>query len=396
MGTNLIVQDCDVDIEDERFKIDLILMEMHDFDVILGMDFLSRYCASMDYLGKTVELGCPGEKVVKFKGPRFGRQLKSVSALKACKWLENGAYGFIAHVNVVDDKSEKKPDDVEVVREFLDVFPEDLSELPPDQEMEFAIELLPGTTPISIPTYRMAPAELRELKVQLQNLVDKEFIRPSISPWGAPVLFVKKKDGTSEAQHREHLRMVLEKLCNERLYAKFSKCSFWLREMAFLSHVISSDGVSVDPSKIEVVKNWHRPRSVFEKNVRFIWDDKCEQSFGELKKRLTTVSILTILEGSGGFVKNYPVHDLELATVIHALKIWRHYLYGEKFEIYTDHKSLKYIFSQKELNMRQRRWMEFLKNYDCTIHYHPGRANVMAEALSRKDLSVAARMMMRE
>ncbi|XP_052177522.1 uncharacterized protein LOC127791580 [Diospyros lotus] len=93
METNLIVRDCDVDIEDEKFKIDLILMEMHDFDVILGMDFLSRYCVSMDCLGKTVELGCPGGKVVKFKGPRFGRQLKFVSALKACKWLEKGAYG---------------------------------------------------------------------------------------------------------------------------------------------------------------------------------------------------------------------------------------------------------------------------------------------------------------
>ncbi|XP_052172181.1 uncharacterized protein LOC127788109 [Diospyros lotus] len=103
--TNLIVRDCDVDIEDEKFKIDLILMEMHDFDVILGMDFLSPYCANMDCLDKTVELGCPGGKVVKFKGPRFGRQLKFVSALKACRWLENGAYGFIAHVMIVDNKS---------------------------------------------------------------------------------------------------------------------------------------------------------------------------------------------------------------------------------------------------------------------------------------------------
>ncbi|XP_052203150.1 uncharacterized protein LOC127808617 [Diospyros lotus] len=153
METNLMVRDCDVDVEDEKFKIDLILMEMHDFDVILGMDFLSRYCASMDCLKKTVELGCPGGKVVKFKGPRFGRPLKFVSTLKACKWLENGAYGFIAHVMVVDNKSEMKPEEVEVVREFLDVFPKDLTELPPDREVEFAIELLPGTTPISIPTY---------------------------------------------------------------------------------------------------------------------------------------------------------------------------------------------------------------------------------------------------
>ena len=83
--------------------------------------------------------------------------------------------------------------------------------------------------------------------------------------------------------------------------------------------------------------------------------------------------------------QKYPTHDLELAAIVFALKIWRHYLYGEKCEIYTDHKSLKYIFTQKELNMRQRRWLELIKDYDCTINYHPGKANVVADALSRKE-----------
>ena len=88
--------------------------------------------------------------------------------------------------------------------------------------------------------------------------------------------------------------------------------------------------------------------------------------------------------------QNYPTHDMELAAVVFALKIWRHYLYGEQFEVYSDHKSLKYIFTQRDLNMRQRRWMEFLENYDFTLHYHPGKGNMVANALSRKLRGVLA------
>ena len=152
------------------------------------------------------------------------------------------------------------------------------------------------------------------------------------------------------------------------------------------------------------------------KDTKFGWSEECEKSFQELKRRLISAPVLTIPSGSEGFVihndalgtrlgcvlmqhgkviayasrqlkeyeRNYPTHDLELATVVFALKIWRHYLYGEKVEIYTDHKSLKYFFTQKELNMRQRRWLELLKDYDHTIQYHPGKANVVADALSRR------------
>ena len=158
------------------------------------------------------------------------------------------------------------------------------------------------------------------------------------------------------------------------------------------------------------------------KNIPFQWSEACQQSFLELKHRLTSAPILTIPLGSGGFViysdashqglgcvlmqhgkviayasrqlrqheVSYPVHDLELAAVVFALKIWRHYLYGETFQIYTDHKSLKYLMTQKELNMRQRRWIELLKDYDCTIEYHPGKANMVADALSRKASSSVA------
>jgi hypothetical protein len=234
--------------------------------------------------------------------------------------------------------------------------------------------------------------------------------------------------------------------------AKFSKCEFWLEKISFLGHVISKEGITVDPKKIEAVVDWERPTNVHEirsflglagyyrrfvegfsklfgpltaltkKNARYEWTDECECSFQELKQRLVTTPILTLPSGSGGFViysdasrkglgcvlmqngkviayasrqlknheTNYPTHDLELAAVVFALKIWRHYLNGEKCEIYTDHKSLKYLFTQKELNLRQRRWLELIKDYDCVINYHPGKANVVADALSKKSRGEAA------
>ena len=218
----------------------------------------------------------------------------------------------------------------------------------------------------------------------------------------------------------------------------------------------SKDGISVDPSKVEAVSKWPQPTTVFEiqsflglagyyrrfvegfskiaspltnltrRNVKFQWTDACERSFKELKQRLVSAPILAIPTSSGGLVvysdaskcglgcvlmqngrviayasrqlkdyeKNYPTHDLELAAVVFALKIWRHYLYGERCEIYTDHKSLKYFFTQKELNMRQRRWLELVKDYDCAINYHPGKANVVADALSRKSSSSISMMKM--
>ncbi|GJZ53178.1 putative nucleotidyltransferase, ribonuclease H [Tanacetum coccineum] len=207
----------------------------------------------------------------------------------------------------------------------------------------------------------------------------------------------------------------------------------------------------MDPSKVEAITKWPRPTTVTEvrsflglagyyrrfvegfsrlalpltqlmrKGEKFVWTDERQESFEELKRRLVSAPILTLPSGSGGFQiysdaskkglgcvlmqhgkviayasrqlkpyeVNYPTHDLELAAVVFALKIWRHYLYGEACDIFTDHKSLKYIFTQRELNMRQRRWLELLKDYDTNIQYHPGKANVVADALSRKSGMIA-------
>jgi hypothetical protein len=247
-------------------------------------------------------------------------------------------------------------------------------------------------------------------------------------------------------EHEEHLRLVLEKLRSNQLYAKFSKCEFWLTEVIFFGHVISAGGVSVDPGKVNYVLNWMPPTTVseirsflglvgyyrwfikdfskiakpmtkmLEKNKAFEWTRECQASFEEQKKRLTSSPVLVlpdltkkfdiycdasrqglgcVLMQEGQVVcyasrqlrkheENYPTHDLELAAVVHALKIWRHYLIGHRCEIYSDHKSLKYIFTQSDLNLRQRRWLELIKDYDLGINYHPGKANVVADALSRK------------
>jgi len=404
------------------------------------------------------------------------------------------------------------------------------------------------------------------LKKQLEELLEKQFIRPSVSPWGAPVLLVKKKDGSFKLcvdyrqlnkftinnkyplpriddlivqlrgasifskidlrsgyhqirvkaediqktafrtkyghyeyqvmpfgvtnaptifmdymnrifhpfldqfvvvfiddiliysktleEHKEHLWIVLQILKEKRLSAKLSKCEFWLEEVKFLGHVISNKRVLVDPTKVEAVLQWEPPKTVTEirsflslaryysrfiegfskivmpltqltkKGQAFVWTEKCENSFQELKKRLTTSPVLALPDLTGHFVifcdaskmglgcvlmqdrrvvayssrqlrtheKNYPTHDLELAAIVYALKIWRHYVYGGKFEIFSDHKSLKYLFDQKELNIRQRRWMKFLKDYDFELHYHPGKANVVVDALSRKSLHVSSLM----
>lgn len=247
--------------------------------------------------------------------------------------------------------------------------------------------------------------------------------------------------------HAEHMRISLQRLKEKQLYVKFSKCEFWLEEVQFLGHVVSKDGIKVDPAKIEAVSKWEQPKNPTEirsflgyagyyrrfvkdfakiatlltkltrKNEKFIWDEKCEESFQELKKRSVTALVLALPDEGGNFFiysdaslkglgcvlmqhdkviayasrqlkpheQKYPVHDLELAAIIFALKLWRHYLYGEKCDIYTDHKSLKYIFTQKDLNMRQRRWLELIKDYDCSINYHLGKANVVADALSRNE-----------
>ncbi|GKF21924.1 putative reverse transcriptase domain-containing protein, partial [Tanacetum coccineum] len=221
----------------------------------------------------------------------------------------------------------------------------------------------------------------------------------------------------TKEEHDVHLRLILELLKKEELYAKFSKCDFWLSKVQFLGHVIDSEGIHVDPAKIESIKDWESPKTPTEirqflgpagyyrrfiegfskiskpvtkltqKRVKFNWGEKEETAFQTLKQKLCSAVLMqkekVIAYASCQLKihkKNYTTHDLELGAVVFALKMWRHYLYGTKCVVFTDHKSLQHILNQKELNMRQRRWLELLSDYDCEIRYHLGKANVIIEA----------------
>ncbi|KAL5541801.1 hypothetical protein UlMin_009511 [Ulmus minor] len=194
-------------VSEREMSVDLVVLDMIDYDVILGMDFLAKYGATIDCKAKVVSFQPPGEEQFAFSGDKGSSQKMFVSAMRARKWLASGCTGYLAAVVDTTKKQKVELNDVPVVNEFVDVFPEELPGLPPDREVTFEIEVLPGTAPISKAPYRMAPAELKELQIQLQELLDRGFIRPSHSPWGAPVLFVKKKDGTLRiGLHRPVLR----------------------------------------------------------------------------------------------------------------------------------------------------------------------------------------------
>ncbi|XP_057481977.1 uncharacterized protein LOC130768887 [Actinidia eriantha] len=400
-----------------------------------------------------------------------------------CSVCIDETVGYLCNVTLSLSKDSSVAD-IPIVREFLELFPEELLGVPVDRKIEFVSECMSGTQPISKAPYHIAPTELKELKSQLQELLDNGFLRPSLSPWSAPVLFVKKKNGTmrlcidymelnkvtiknkyplpriddlfdqlqrakvflkidlrsgyhqlkvkskdvektafrtqyghyeflvmpfgvtnasaafmglmnrifkryldecvivfiddilfyskDEDQHAEHLRIVLQILKDQRLYVKFKKYEFWLDNVVFWGHVISGEGISVDTQKIKAIVNWPQPKTIFvgyywrfvkdfskiavpmieltKKKEPFVWTEKKEQSFQELTKRLLSAPILALPEGI------------------------------EEFSIYSDTSRQ----GGKELNLRQQRWLELMKDYDININYHLGKANVVADALSRK------------
>ncbi|GJR78703.1 putative reverse transcriptase domain-containing protein [Tanacetum coccineum] len=309
----------------------------------------------------------------------------------------------VVTAQVIDKKlDEKRLEDILVVREFPKVFPEDLLGLPPVRQVEFQIDLIPGTTPIARAPYRLAPSEMQELSNRLQELSDR----------GSSVY---SKIDLRSGYHQ--LRVRDEDIPKTAFRTRYGHYEFQVIPFG----LTNAPAVFMDLMNRRFIKDFSKIAKsltkLTQKNKKYIWGENQESSFQLLKQKLCEASILALPEGNDNFVvycdashqglgavlmqrekviayasrqlkpneENYTTHDLELGEVVFALKIWRHYLYGTKYIVFTDHKSLQHILDQKELNMRQRRWLELLADYDCEIRYHPKKANVVADALSRKE-----------
>ncbi|KAI3780519.1 hypothetical protein L2E82_10501 [Cichorium intybus] len=228
--------------------------------------------------------------------------------------------------------------------------------------------------------------------MDLMNRVCKPFINKFVIVFIDDILVYSK----SEEEHAIHLREFLHTLKNKQLYAKFSKCDFWLREVQFLGHVISVEGIKVDPAKIEAVMKWEPLKTPTKKLCEapvlslpegvddfVVYSDASTRGLGCVLMQRGKVIAYASRQLKDAETR-HTIHDLELAAIVFALKIWRHYLYGTKCKLYMDHKSLQYIITQKELNMRQSRWIELINDYHCEIIYHERKANIVADALSQK------------
>jgi hypothetical protein len=450
------------------------------------------------------------------------------------------------------------------LQDFKNVFPDELPPgLPPQREVDHRIELYPGTNPPSRPTFRLSAVELEELKKQLEELTKAGFIRPSKSPFGAPILFVKKKDGTMRMcvdyralnnitvknsyplpridelfdrlqgaryfskidlrsgyhqirifaddipktafrtryghyeflvlpfgltnapgtfmhlmhetfrnflddfvlvflddilifsktleEHEEHVRKVLQVLQRDKLFAKESKCEFFKTEVEFLGHLVGRNGVRMMQDKVQAISEWPVPQTVTDvraflgtagyyrkfikgfssistplntltkDDVKFEWKEEQQKAFDSLKEAIKTGPVLALPDPNLPFIVHtdasgfavgavlsqkqadgqlrpiaflskkmleaetrYPVHEQELLAIVHALKSWRHYLYGRKFTVLTDHHSLQYFKTQPMLSSRQTRWKDIIANFDFDIIYIEGKTNIVADGLSRR------------
>ncbi|GKA58245.1 putative reverse transcriptase domain-containing protein [Tanacetum coccineum] len=416
--SDTIIRGCMLNLLDHPFSTDLMPVELGSFDVIIGIDWLSKYHAVIICDEKIVRISYNNE-ILTIRGDGSSKGSNSILRIISCTKTQNDA-------------------------------------------------------PVARAPYQLAPSEMQELSAQLQELTNKSFIRPSSLPWGALVLFVKNKDGSfrmcidyrklnkltvknrsgrgrskdgvrtrygiyefqvipfgltnapaivmylmnrvckpyldkfvivfiddiliyskSKEEHEEHLSLILELLKKEELYAKFSKCDYWLSKVQFIGLAGYYRRFIEGFSKIA------KPMTkLTQKSVKYEWVEKEEATFQLLKQKLCSAPILALPEGSENFVVYYDASHKGLGAVLmqNEKVILTHPANSRtKCVVFTDHKSLQHILDQKELNMRHHRWLELLSDYDCKIRYHPGKVNVVADALSRKErvkpLRVRALMM---
>ena len=426
--TSTLCARCLIEVEGRKYRVILICLPLEELDVILGMGWLSANHILID---------C-NEKKVLFPSSEDENML--LSSQQVDQAIKEGSRCFLILTQLSVENGDGSSRLCVDYRQLNKLTIKNKYPLP---RIDDLMDKLHGAAVFSKIDMRSGYHQIRIKSddVQKTNFRSRyghyEYVVMPFGVTNAPALFMDymKKIfrpflykfvvvfindiliySRTREEHAEHLRTVLSILREKQLYAKLSKCEFWMTTVQFLGHMISANGISVDPSKVEVVLKWERPKSVTEiksfvglaiyyrrfiegfskivtpltqltrKDQPFAWTDQCKNSFQGLKQKLTSAPVLVIPDTSRPFEvycdashqglgcvlmqerrvvayasrqlksheKNYPTHDLELAAVVFALKIWRHYLYDAQFQLFSDHKSLKYMFDQKKLNMRQR------------------------------------------
>ncbi|GJX32610.1 putative reverse transcriptase domain-containing protein [Tanacetum coccineum] len=386
-----IMQGCTLNFLNHPFNIDLIPVELGSFDIIIGMDWLRKYHAVIVCDEKFVQIPYGNETLI-FHGSRvhgkrmsdlFGTDIRQEVGGQVGK--ESQTLRFIRPSSSLGEPVlfvKKKDGSFRMCIDYRELNKLTMKNRYPLLRIDDLFDQLQGSSIYSKIDLRSGYHQLRVR----EHDIPKMAFRTRYGPFKLTNAPVDKKE------HEEHLKAILELLKKEKL------------------------GIHVDPAKIESIKDWASPKTPTEirqflglagyyrrfiegfskiaksmtkltqKGIKFDWGEKEENAFQLIKQKLLREKVIAYASRQlKVHEKNYTTHDLELGSVVFALKIWRHYLYGTKCTVFTDHKSLQHILDQKELNMRQRRWLELLSDYDCDIRYHPGKANVVADALSRKE-----------
>ncbi|GMQ12089.1 hypothetical protein CsSME_00054546 [Camellia sinensis var. sinensis] len=541
-------------------KVDFSVAQMDDFNIVLGMEFLRQF--------NVVPLPRYNSMCILEGGPcmvstvaRASSDKKVLSAMQVKKGFKKGEATYLAILQGEGGESKMEPPKEigKVLEEYKDVMPPELPKrLPPRREVDHKIEMEPGAKAPAMAPYRMSPPELEELRRQLKDLLDAGFIQPSKAPYGAPVLFQKKHDGslrlcidyralnkvtiknkypipliadlfdqlghakfftkldlrsgyyqvriaegdepktacvtrygsyeflvmpfgltnapatfctlmnkifhpyldrfvvvylddiviysTTLEEHVGHLQTIFKTLRENELYVKKEKCSFAKEEVSFLGHKIKGGKLSMEEDKVRAIKEWEPPTKVTElrsflglvnyyrrfimgysaiaapltdmlkKGQTWVWTEKCQDAFDKLKEAITKEPVLALPDCAkayevqtdasdfaiGGVLmqdghpiayesrklndteRRYTVQEKEMTAIIHCLRTWRHYLLGSKFVVKTDNVATSYFQTQKKLSPKQARWQDFLAEFDYIMEYKPGKANLVADALSRK------------
>nr|GEV11596.1 putative reverse transcriptase domain-containing protein [Tanacetum cinerariifolium] len=436
-------RNCPLRVGDDIRFVNLLSLEMSDYDIILGMDWLTEHQPTIDCDSKRVIFGDLNKPEFIYHGSRPGMPIKIISTLKARTLISHGCEGFLASIkdtSLDGPRLESHP----VVRNFPNVFPDELPGLPPERKVEFTIEFILGAKFFSKIDLRSGYHQLCGKKEDVSKTAFRtryghyEFLAMPFGLTNAPAIFMDLMNrvfheyldkfiivfiddilvySKTREEHKDHLRIVLEILRQKKLYAKFSKCDFWLGQVAFLGHIVSADSITMDPAKVEAITKWPRLTTVTKvisflglagyyrrfvegfsllalpltklmlKGEKFVCNEEREKSFEELKRRLVSSLVLTLPSRTCGYQIYSDASKKGLGCVL--MQHGKVIAYASRQLKPYEENYLTHDL-ELELNMRQRRWLKLLQHYDAKIQYHPGKANVVADALSRKNSRIMA------